>query len=188
MALSPSPTLYTIGSGSLFIAEVVNNVIGTYFEIGNCDEINLEMEETTLSKKQKRTNAPSIQEIGIFGSGYNLKFVADEMAVMNLTLFIRSHNPTALTLRSFQRTEKRYALRFVADNAHGPNYVWNFWKTNIAGLNSLNLISGEWQKMSFRADGIADTVNHPLVPLFEIADATEYLEWGIGSWHYAAWG
>lgn len=169
---SPSSELYTIGSGVLEIAEFSGGAPGTYVDVGNCPDLQIVPTDSTLPHKSSRSGRKMKDEEATLEEGYTVNFVLDEMAIVNLQMFFRASLIGTTVLRAHQEASKVYALRFIADNAKGPNYKYDMWKVKISPNGNFSLVGETWQELSFKAEGLSDIVNHSESPFFTVTAAT----------------
>lgn len=169
IATNPSTSLYSLGKGVVTIAEYDDNgVLGTYIDVGNAPEFNLELSEEKLEHYSSRSGAKKKDEEVTIQVGYMINFVLDEFSVANLVKYVRGTQVGSYQITANTALTKKYAVRFTSDNAHGPNNIWNFHKCTLKPNGPLNLISDEWNTMPFTGEGIADTEGHPESEYFTI--------------------
>ena len=171
METSPSTTLYTLGSGVLWIAEWAGGSPGEYEDLGNCPSCELELAIEEKEHFASRSQGKSLDKTTIIQRGYNLKFTLDEMATANLKRWAMA-TQTGSTLHGLMDINKEYAVKFKADNAEGPNRKYEFWKCSIRPDGSLGMIGDDWQSLGYTAKGLADRSNHASSPWFDITATT----------------
>jgi len=170
---SPNTGLYTIGRGVLSIGEWSGTVApASYSDVGNCPSFTLEPTEQVLEHFSSRTAAKLQDEEAITQSGYTLVFNLDETSVKNMQMFLKGSLGAANIIYANQNLTQRYAIKFVSDNAKGPNYKFEFWKVKLAPQGAFNLIGDEWSTMSFTGKGFSDIANHASSPMFTMTFAT----------------
>ena len=157
-----------IGKGILSIAEWAGGAIGSYFDMGNCNSIEIEPVIERLPHYSSRSGFRQKDKNPIIQTEYNLSFVAEEMAAVNLNRFLLGTLSGKTTILGLQGTNVEYAVRFVSDNPIGPNQTWDFWKLTLSPNGALQLIGEEWMSMSFTGEGLADTGGHATSPYFTV--------------------
>lgn len=79
-------------------------------------------------------------------------------------------NATVKTISAFSKTTIEGFLRFVSDNALGPNRELQVWKCSLAPEGEMALIGDDWTTLSFVGECLSDSVNHPSTPYFDILE------------------
>ena len=156
-----------IGKGVLYIAQWSGGAIGAYFDMGNCNSIEIEPTIERLPHYSSRSGFRTKDKNPIIQTEYNLNFVCEEIAAVNLNRFLLG-TITGNTIYGLQGTNVEYALRFVADNPIGPNQTWDFWKVTLSPNGAMQLIGEEWMNMSFTGEGLSDSGGHPTSPFFTV--------------------
>jgi hypothetical protein len=169
--ISPSTELYTIGKGVFWIAEWSGGTPGAYADVGNCPKMEVEVTVETLDHFSSRSGAKNKDKSVVIERGYKVNFDLDEMARKNLAIFLMG-SQDGNTVHALTNTTKEYALKFKADNAAGPNDIWEFWKCSIKPSGATGLITEDWRTLSFVAEGLADVANHPESPYFDVTGTT----------------
>lgn len=157
----------SIGKGVLTIAEWSGGSIGSYVQIGNCNSIEIEPVLERLPHYSAQSGFKQKDKNPVVQTDYNLSFVAEEMAAVNLNRFLLG-TINGNTIFGLMATDVEYALHFVADNPIGINQTWDFWKMTLSPNGALQLIGEEWMSMSFTGEGLADKANHATSPYFTV--------------------
>jgi hypothetical protein len=166
---NPSTELYTLGKGIIEIAEYSSEeVLGAYEDVGNAPEFSLELTEEKLEHYSSRAGAKTKDKEVTIQTGYTINFVLDEFSVANLVKFLRGSLVGTLQITANTNLNVEFAVRFTADNATGPNQIWNFHRCTLKPNGALNLISDEWNSMPFTGEGLDDTTNNPTSPYFTV--------------------
>lgn len=168
---SPSTELYTLGRGILSIGPwsgATPPSAGAYEDVGVCNKLELEVTEEKLEHFSRRTASRIKDKIAVLEAGYNINFTLDEVSVLNLKMLLRAHQSGDGTLRANQSAITEYGVRFVSDNAEGPNATWRFWKVRLGPAGAFGLIADDWQALAFTGEGLADTAFHPSSPFFDV--------------------
>mgnify|MGYP001178325041 CR=1 FL=1 len=163
---SPSVANYQLGRGILSIGEWVGTTPPVaYTDVGNCPKFEFEVTEEVLDHFSARAGTRTKDKTVILETGYKLSFELDEVSRFNLAMFIKGTIVGNTVLANTQLT-KEYAIKFISDNPAGPNEKWEFWRCKLSPAGAFGLISDEWSKMSFEAEGLADAANHASSPYF----------------------
>jgi len=85
-----------------------------------------------------------------------------------LQMFLKATLSGGNVLFANTALENEYAVKFVSDNAAGPEEKWEFWRVKLSPGGAFGLISEEWATMEFTGEGLADTANHPTSPYFTV--------------------
>lgn len=172
-ASSPSTTLYALGKGVLSIGEWTGTTPpGSLTDVGNCPRFEVEVTEDRLTHYTSRSDTRLKDKIVTLEVGYTLSFDLDEVSVLNLKMFLKATLQGSNVLLAATALNREYQLQFVTDNPVGPNEEWDFWRCQLSPGGSLNLISDDWQMMSFTGEGLADRSNHATSPYFTVTYAT----------------
>jgi len=170
-----STTLYTLGRGILYIAEWEGTTPPTdpsdYHDMGNVPRFEVEVTEETLEHPNYRSGIKNIDKEVTLESGYTLNFDAEEFSLRNLIAYLRATSSGNRIMAGMALT-KEYALKFVSNNAAGPNQTWKLWKVKLTPGGAMGLISDEWNKMSFTGKGLSDETNHSDSHFFDVLFAT----------------
>lgn len=169
--LPSSVNLLSIGKGILTIAEWSAGVIGAYEDMGNVNSIEVEPVIERLPHYSSRSGFRTKDRNPIIQTDYNITFVAEEIAAVNLNRFLLGTLSGLRTVYGMQAPNVEYALHFVSDNPIGPNQVWDFWKVTLSPSGALQLIGEEWMSMSFAGEGLADVGGHPTSPYFTVVSS-----------------
>lgn len=154
---------YTIGKGVLSIATYNNGVIGDYEDVGNAPSIEWEPAIEWLPHYSSRSGYRTKDKEVAIQTEYTLRFDLDEPGATNLTRFLMGTR-SGVNIAALQATTQEYSLKFVSDNATGPNSTWYFWRVTMKPAGPIALISEEWATMSFECTGLADTIGNASSP------------------------
>ena len=169
--LNPSTELYTLGKGVLWIAEWSGGSPGAYADVGNCPKMEVEITVEKLDHFSSRSGAKNKDKSVVIERGYKVNFDLDEKSNKNLAMFLLG-SQVGNTVRALTNTTKEYAIKFKADNAAGPNDKWEFWKSSISPSGNASLITDDWMKFSYIAEGLADIAMHASSPYFDVTGTT----------------
>jgi len=173
IATSHSTTLYTLGRGVLSIGDWVGTTPPSSFQdLGNAPSVEVEVTEETLDHFSSRTGLKLKDKSVVLESGYMVNFELDELSVKNLQVYLKATLSGSNVLLANTAVDKEYALKFVSDNAAGPNETWEFWRCKISPGGPFSLIGDEWLTLSFAAEGLSDSENHATSPFFTVTFAT----------------
>jgi len=168
---SPSTELYTLGKGTLWLAEWSGGSAGEYEDVGNCPSMEVEITIEKLDHYSSRSGVKNKDKTVVIERGYKVNFNLDEKSNKNLALFLMG-NVDGNTVHALTSTTKEYAIKFKADNAAGPNDIWEFWKAGISPGGAAPLITDDWLSFSYVAEGLADVANHASSPYFDVTATT----------------
>ena len=168
---SPSTTLYTLGSGILQIALWSGGVPGAYEDLGNAPSVELTLALEEKEHKESRSAAKSVDKSIVVERGYNVKFTLDEISTANLRRWVMGSG-SGSNISGLLATDDEFSLKFKADNAAGPNRIYEFHRCSIRPDGGLALIGDDWQGMSYTAKGLKDAANNPSSPYFDITSTT----------------
>jgi len=174
MISSPSTQLYALGRGILSIGEWSGDTPpGALTDVGNCPRFEVEVTEEKLDHYSSRSGLKVKDKQVVLETGYTLNFDLDEISLLNMRMFLKATvGATANVLRANTALDKEYALKFVGDKPAGQNETWEFWKCTLSPGGAFNLLSDEWQLLSFTGDGLADSSLHASSPYFDVTFAT----------------
>ena len=142
------PEDLTLGRGILSIAEWVNGVAGTYVDVGNCPRLDYIIDTQDLDHYSSRTAIKTKDKVVTLQAEYSINFDLDGISQANLSMFLYG-TITDDVIAGLQGLTKRYSLKFVTDNATGPNRIWEFWKVKLSPGGTLSLIGDDWQILPF---------------------------------------
>jgi hypothetical protein len=163
MPTPPNTENYTLGKGRLSIAEFSGGAPGAYYDAGNAPSVEVEPTTERLPHYSSRSGAKLKDKNPVISNDYSINITLDEMATENIQKFLLASLSGGI-INMFGNVEGEFALRFVEDNPAGPNRIWHFWRGTLAPNGPMQLIGDEWRQMSYRFEGLADSVNHPLHP------------------------
>jgi hypothetical protein len=149
----------TVGRGKLWIAPWTGSdydtppASETFVFIGNCPEINLEMEEDVLEHPDYTSGLRSIDEEISIEARYTGSFITDVISNANLLKFFRG-TESGDEIRAMQSLEVRYALKFISNNPRGANRTFLCQKVKLVSGGALSLVADEWQQLSFSFKGL----------------------------------
>jgi hypothetical protein len=134
----------------------------------------VEVTEETLAHYSSRSGTRVKDKEVTLETGYTLSFDLDEMSVANLAKFLRGTISGAKShvILANQNLDAEYAVKFVSDNAAGPNEKWEFWRCKLTPGGAFSLIGEEWSLLSFSGEGLADVANNPASEYFTVTFAT----------------
>ena len=170
-----STLLYTLGRGIVSIGEwsgATPPAGGAYYDVGNSPAFSVEVTEETLEHFSYRSGTRTKDKEVSLETGYTVSFQLDEPSVKNMKNFLKATLTGENVLNANQNLNQEFALKFVSDNPSGPNQKWEFWRCKLSPYGALSLIADEWLVMSFTAEGLADTDNHPTSQHFSVTFAT----------------
>jgi hypothetical protein len=166
-----STTLYQLGKGILYIAEWNGSTppdVGAFSDVGNCPRFEVEVSEEKLDHYSSRSGVKQKDKTVTLEIGYTVNFDLDEVSIGNLARYLRG-TLTGSKINALTALDKEYALKFVSDNPVGENEKWEMWRVRLTPGGPFNLISDEWNVMSFSGEGLADTTNHAISPYFDVS-------------------
>lgn len=169
--ISPNPDNYMVGKGVVSIGEYTGGT-PTYFDVGNCPRFEYEPTEETLEHFSSRAGAKNLDKETTIQTGYTLNFTLDEISVKNMRMFLRASQTGTKKLSAMRELTKHYAVKFVSENAEGPDHIHEFWKVKLSPNGAFSLISDDYSTLSFSGKGMADADNHPTSPLFDVTFVT----------------
>lgn len=167
MPAPPSVDNYTISKGRLSIAEFLNGSPGAYALMGNAPSVEVELTVERLPHYSSMSGTKVKDKNPVIMNEYVVTFTLDEIATANVQKFLLASTSGGV-LSMFGNVLGEFALKFNGDNPIGTNRIWNFWKGTLAPNGALQLIGEEWQQMTFRFEGLADSVNHAASPYADI--------------------
>jgi hypothetical protein len=171
---SPSTELYQLGRGIVSIAEWTGSTppsAGDYEDVGNSPRFEAEVTEEKLDHYSSRSGIRVKDKTVTLEVGYALNFDLDEVSMENLARFLRG-TISGDVISAATNLEQEYAVKFVSDNPVGENEKWEFWRVRLSPGGAFNLISDEWNLMTFTGEGLADVANHPNTPYFDVTWVT----------------
>lgn len=170
---SPSTELYSLGKGILSIGEWVGATPpGSLTDVGNSPRFEVEVTEERLEHFSSRSGTRQKDKIVVLETGYTVNFDLDEISIANLQKFLKATLSGSNVLYANTVLDKEYALQFVSDNPVGENSTWLFHRVQLNPGAAFNLISEEWQLLTFEGEGLSDTANNPDSPFFTVTFAT----------------
>ena len=165
MATPASTNNYSIGKGTLWVAEWETTGPGAYTEMGNCPSVEMEPTIERLEHYSSRSGLRNRDKYPVIQTQYTVTFDCDEIAAVNLAKFLLG-TQSGEDILGLQNANQEYSLRFTAANPVGVKYTWNFWRCTLGPNGAMALIGDEWQVMSFTAEGLADETNQAASPYF----------------------
>lgn len=166
---SPNPSLYQIPKGVLSAAKILDGVTGAYVDLGNCTNLTV---QPTKDAKEHYASRQALKELDsetVIQTGLDIAATLDEFSKENLRMFFYGNIETGGVISVNQNPNQYYALRFISDNAAGPNYNYDIWKCKMDPAGALNLIGDDYNTMQFSGKGFSDRLNHPESPFMDIA-------------------
>ena len=164
---SHSTSLYTLGKGIMYIAEFSGTSPGTYYDVGNCPSLTVEVTQEKLAHYSSRSGTKTKDKEVVIETGYTIQFQLDEESIRNLKYYVRG-TTSENKIYANQSLDREFAIKFVTDNPAGPNKTWYFWRLTLSPNGPLSLISDEWNTLSFTGEGLTDVTNHPNSEYFDI--------------------
>ncbi len=171
MPLTPTNTsLYTLGKGivSIEIWNAETPPSDPYVDVGNSSSFEVEVTEEVLDHFSSRSGARTKDKTVILETGYTINFELDEIAMINLQIYLKATLSGTHVLLANTVLDAEYAIKFVGDNAAGPNETWVFWRAKISPNGAFSLIAEEWSSLAFTAEGLSDVANNPTSPYFTV--------------------
>lgn len=166
-----STDLYQLGKGILYIAPWDGTTppsAGDYEDVGNCPRFECEVTEEKLDHFSSRSGVRLKDKTVTLEIGYTVNFDLDEIAIGNMQKFLRASLSGTTIVQAATALDQEYALKFISDNPVGDNERWEFWRTRLTPGGAFNLISDEWNLLTFAGEGLADTTNHSSSPYFNV--------------------
>lgn len=166
----PNTNLYTLGKGIVSISQW-NGAIppaDPYTDVGNCPSFDVEVTEELLDHFKSRSGAKTKDKTVILETGYTANFELDEIALINLQIYLKATLSGTHVLLANTVLTAEYAIKFVADNPAGPNETWVLWRCKLSPNGAFSLIGDEWATLSFTAEGLSDVANNPTSPYFTV--------------------
>lgn len=74
------------------------------------------------------------------------------------------------TVRGMTATSVKGFLRYIGDNARGPNYEIQIWRASVRADGAIGFISDEYASWSLTGDIESDATNHPTEPHFRMVE------------------
>jgi hypothetical protein len=167
---SPSTELYSLGRGILTAGVWEGDTPpaeNEFEDLGAVSEIMLTVEETKLEHFNFRTGLKTKDKVVTLESSYKGSFTCDEISQANLARFVKG-TVAGNVIRANTALSKEYALTFDAQNPVGERQKWYFRRCKIAPNGDFSLISDNWGQLKFTFDGLADAVNYPDSPQFDV--------------------
>ena len=162
---------YTLGRGVLYVAEWTVAGPGDYEDVGNCPRFVVNYNKETLDHYSSRSGTRKKDRSITLEEGYAIEFDLDEISRENLARFIKGSLDGDRIL-GLQNTDQSYAVKFVSDNAAGPNRTWYFHKVTLSPGSGVNLISNDWSVLTFTGEVGSDDGNNPDSPYATVAWTT----------------
>jgi hypothetical protein len=144
---------------------------GDYEDVGNSPRFECEVSEEKLDHYSSRSGIRVKDKSVTLEIGYTLNFDLDEVSQANLARFVRG-TVSGDEIRAATALDQEFAVKFVSDNPVGENEKWEFWRVTLSPGGAFNLISDEWNLITFTGEGLADTANHPSSPYFTVTWVT----------------
>jgi hypothetical protein len=176
MANPHSTDNYAVGKGILTIAEFSGGSPGSYSDVGNCTNFEVEPTQERLPHLSNRSGFRTKDKNPIIQMEYSATFDLDEMAASNLKRYLMGTLTDGMQVLALQDADKEFALRFTSDNPVGPNQVWDLWKVTMSPNGPIQLIGDDWMVMSHACEGLSDIINHPESPYITVDYEAGYTE------------
>lgn len=148
--------------------DIAAGALGDFVDIGNAPSFDIEpaTEKRPHYSSREGVNLKDLNPITMLD--YNLNFTLDEIAASNLNMFLLGTLDQATrTIAGMQGADKEYAIIFISNNPLGPQSEAYFRRTKISPNGPFQLIGNEYLTMTYMAEGLADTANHPTSPYFD---------------------
>jgi hypothetical protein len=145
---------------------------GSEDDIGNCPTLEVEVTEERLAHYSSRAGTRTKDKEVIIETGYTLTFELDEVSIKNLQMLLKGSLTGNNVIRANTQLDKEYSIKFVSNNAAGPDETWEFHRLKLAPNGAFSLIGDEWLTLSFSGEGLADEANNPTSPYFTVTFAT----------------
>jgi hypothetical protein len=140
--------------------------------MGNAPSIEIEPSVERLPHYSSMSGFRLKDKNPVIQTDYSVVFDLDEIAAPNLNKFLMGSLVGGNVIRMMQGLNTEYALRFIANNPTGLNQRWDFWRGTLGPNGPMQLIGEEWMVMSFRFEGLGDTVNHAASPYADVTYLT----------------
>lgn len=156
--------LYTIGKGILSFDRLDANGLPTgMVDLGNAPTVILTPTVEKLKHYTSREQIKKVDKVVNLSVGITAKFTLDEYDIDNLALALLG-TVTGSTLVLLGANQVEGHLKFVGNNACGPNYTVNLWYVILQCNADVPFISDEWGTIDFEAEVQDDAANHPTSP------------------------
>lgn len=142
--------------------------LGDFVDVGNCPSFEPEP-VTEFDPHYSSREGVMLKDFNpVTSLEYNVNFTLDEMAAVNLKMFLMGTlNAATGRIAGLQAASKEYALIFRSNNPFGPESVGYFWKMTITPNGAVQLIGNSYQQLTYMGTGLADTANHSSSPYFD---------------------
>ncbi len=153
----------TLGRGKFYLAAWSGSTppsVGSLEFLGNVNPLTIQPTEETLKHQDYTEGTRSLDEEITLEEGHNGTFKADHITTKNLAMYFRG-TIVGDTVRILTSLSTRYMMRFVQNNANGPNRTYTWWKVKLTPNGPLSLVGDEWQALDFKFEGLKDSDNHP---------------------------
>lgn len=156
--------LYTIGKGILYFDRLDANGLPTgMVDLGNAPSVVLTPTVEKLKHFTSREQIKKVDKVVNLSIGITAKFTLDEYDIDNLAMALLG-TVVANELRLLRANQVEGHLKFVGNNACGPNYQMDLWYCILQCNADVPFISDEWATMNFEAEVQDDAANHPDTP------------------------
>jgi len=156
---------YTIGKGILSVGNVAASP--SFFEMGNCPSVSLELTEERLEHFSSRGGLKNRDLYPLIQVKYSLTIDCDEITVDNLLKFVKG-TQIGDQILAFQDLAKEYSVKFEEDNPIGPSRTWIFHRGILSSNGALQAIGDDWKKISFKFEGLTEETYHASSPYFTV--------------------
>lgn len=156
--------LYAVGKGIVYFDRLDNNGLPTgMVDLGNAPAFILTPTDEKLKHYTSREQIKKVDKVIVLSAGITVKFTLDEYDIDNLAMALKGDVVgNILTLLTSNQVEGH--LRFVGNNATGPNYTVNLWYVLLSCNSDVPFISDEWAMIDYEAEVQDDAANHPSSP------------------------
>ena len=165
-------TTKVLGRGKVYAGEFTNVMAtppteGNITFIGNCPEVTLTAEQDILDHKDYTEGLRTIDDEVTLEARYNGTIATDHISDDNIARLL-SATIVGGEIRAFTNVETRWLIRFVQNNAIGPNKIYQFNKVKLTAGGAFGLIADDWQKITLNFKGFKDTDNFPNSPFITV--------------------
>ncbi|MDA3788077.1 MAG: hypothetical protein PF503_06245 [Desulfobacula sp.] len=142
--------------------------LGDFVDVGNAPSFDIEPVTENRPHISSRSGLNFKDFNPITTLEYNLNFSLDEIAAVNLNMFLLGElDATSGIIAGLSGAGKEYAVVFIGNNPIGPNANSYFRKVTIKPNGPFQLIGDEYLTMTYLGEGLADSANHAASPYFD---------------------
>lgn len=156
--------LYTIGKGIISFDKLDDAGLPTGLrDLGNAPTFLLTPAIEKLKHYSSREGIQKVDKVVNLSIGLTAKFSLDEYDIENLSMaLLGTISGNVLNLLRANQIEGH--LKFVSNNACGPNCIVDLWRVILQCNADVNFITNEWGTIDFEAELQDDQANHPTQP------------------------